>query len=98
MLFITAVDSAITVVNPVMPGFIVDDGIPRRRVHVIVTLSLAVAGLALLDALATYIKSWYSARIGEGLVYELRTSVFQHVQRQPLAFFTRARPAPWSAG
>ena len=91
LLCITAVDSAITVINPVMLGFIVDDGILRHQVHVVVALSLAVAGLALLDALATYIKSWYSTRIGEGLVYELRTSVFAHVQRQPLAFFTRAQ-------
>jgi ATP-binding cassette, subfamily B, bacterial len=91
LLSITAVDSAITVVNPVLLGFIVDDGILRHRVDVVVALSLAVAGLAVLDALATYVKSWYSTRIGEGLVYELRTSVFRHVQRQPLAFFTRTQ-------
>jgi ATP-binding cassette, subfamily B, bacterial len=91
LLFITAVDSAITVVNPVLLGFIVDDGILRHRLDVVVALSLAIAGLALLDALATYIKSWYSTRIGEGLVFELRTSVFRHVQRQPLAFFTRTQ-------
>ncbi len=91
LFFITAVDSAITVVNPVLLGFIVDDGVLRRQVPVIVALSLAVAALVLLDALTTYIKSWYSARIGEGLVCELRTSVFAHVQRQPLAFFTRVQ-------
>jgi ATP-binding cassette subfamily B protein len=91
LLFITALDSAITVVNPVLLGFIVDDGILRRRVDVVVALSLAIAGLALLDALAAYVKSWYSTRIGEGLVFELRTSVFRHVQRQPLAFFTRTQ-------
>jgi ATP-binding cassette, subfamily B, bacterial len=91
LLFITAVDSAITVVNPVLLGYIVDDGILRHRMDVVVALSLAIAGLALLDALATYIKSWYSTRIGEGLVFELRTSVFRHVQQQPLAFFTRTQ-------
>jgi ABC-type multidrug transport system fused ATPase/permease subunit len=58
LFLITAVDSAITVVNPVLLGFIVDDGVLRRQVRVIVALSLAVAGLALLDALTTYIKSW----------------------------------------
>ena len=77
--------------NPVILGYIVDDGILRRRVDVVVGLSLAIAGLALVDALATYVKSWYSARIGEGLVCELRTSVSAHVQRQPLAFFTRTQ-------
>ena len=91
LLCITAVDSAITVINPVMLGFIVDDGILRHRVHVVVALSLAIAGLALLDALAAYVKSWYSTQIGEGLVCELRTSVFAHVQRQSLAFFTRTQ-------
>jgi ATP-binding cassette, subfamily B, bacterial len=91
LFFVTAVDSAVTVMNPVLLGFIVDGGILRRRVHVVVALSLAIAGLALLDALIAYIKSWYSARIGEGLVCELRSSVFAHVQRQPLAFFTRAQ-------
>jgi ATP-binding cassette subfamily B protein len=91
LFFITAVDSAITVANPLLLGFIVDDGILRRRVDVVVALSVAIAGLALLDVLTSYIKSWYSARIGEGLVCELRTSVFAHVQRQPLAFFTRAQ-------
>jgi ATP-binding cassette subfamily B protein len=91
LLFITALDSVITVVNPLILGFIIDNGVLHRRLDVVVGLSLAIAGLALVDALATYIKSWYSARIGEGLVYELRTSVFRHVQRQPLAFFTRTQ-------
>jgi ATP-binding cassette subfamily B protein len=57
----------------------------------VVTLSLAIAGLALLDALTNYVREWFAARIGEGLVCELRTSVFRHVQRQPLAFFTRTQ-------
>jgi ATP-binding cassette subfamily B protein len=91
LLFITGLDSAITVANPLILGYIVDDGILRRRVDVVVGLSLAIAGLALVDALAAYVKSWHSARIGEGLVCELRTSLFRHVQRQPLAFFTRSQ-------
>ncbi len=88
---ITAVDSSILVVSPLMLRLIIDDGILRHRASVVVALSLAVAGLALADAAATYVKSWYSAWIGESLVMELRTSVFTHVQRQPLAFFTRTQ-------
>jgi ATP-binding cassette subfamily B protein len=88
---ITALDSAITVVNPLILGFIIDDGILRRRTAVVVSLSLAIAGLALLDAVTNYVREWFAARIGEGLVCELRTSVFRHVQRQPLAFFTRTQ-------
>jgi ATP-binding cassette, subfamily B, bacterial len=67
---ITTLDSAVTVVNPLLLGFIIDDGILRRRTGVVIGLSLAIAGLAVVDALGTYIKAWYSARIGEGLVHE----------------------------
>jgi ATP-binding cassette subfamily B protein len=58
---------------------------------VVVTLALIVAGLGLLDAGANYVRSWYSAWIAENLVLELRASVFRHVLRQPLAFFTRTQ-------
>src|SRR5579872_6526829 len=91
LLVITAVDAVITAVNPLLLALMIDDGILRHRVGVVVELSLAVAGLALVDAFATFFRSWYSAKIGEGLVFELRTSVFRHVQRQPLAFFTRTQ-------
>src|SRR6185437_13646632 len=46
---------------------------------------------ALLDALLTLAQRWFSSRIGEGLIYDLRTQVFRHVQAQPIAFFTRAQ-------
>jgi ATP-binding cassette, subfamily B, bacterial len=91
LLFIAAVDSAILVVSPLILRLIIDDGILRHRPSVVVALSLTVAGLALVDAIVTYVKSWFSAWIGESLVAELRTSVFAHVQRQPLAFFTRTQ-------
>jgi ATP-binding cassette, subfamily B, bacterial len=58
---------------------------------VVVALALAVAGLALAEAAAQHVNSRYSDWIGESLVLELRTSVFRHVLRQPLAFFTRAQ-------
>jgi ATP-binding cassette subfamily B protein len=53
--------------------------------------ALAVAGLAVLDAALGLIGRWASARVGEGLIYDLRTQVFDHVQRQPVAFFTRTQ-------
>jgi ATP-binding cassette subfamily B protein len=89
--FITAVQSAIVVVNPLILRLIVDDGILRQRESVVVALALAVAGLALVDAAAEYVRSRYSEWIGESLVLELRASMFRHVLRQPLAFFTRAQ-------
>jgi ATP-binding cassette subfamily B protein len=91
LLTVTAFDAAITAASPLVLGLIIDKGIVPRRLTVVVGLSLAVAGLALLDALAGYIESLSSARIGQGLIYDLRTRVFGHVQQQPLAFFTRAQ-------
>ena len=91
LLGITAVGSAIVVVSPLILRLIIDDGILQDRESVVVTLALAVAGLGLLGAGAEYVKSWYSAWIGESLVLELRASVFRHVLRQPLAFFTRTQ-------
>jgi ATP-binding cassette, subfamily B, bacterial len=91
LVFITAVDSAIVAVSPLILRLIIDDGILRHRESVIVTLALAIAGLALVDAGAGYVKSWYSGWIAESLGLELRVSVFRHVLRQPLAFFTRTQ-------
>ena len=52
-------------------------------------LALLVAGVAVLEAVLSVFQRWFSARIGEGLIYDLRTRVYDHVQRQPIAFFTR---------
>ena len=91
LLLITAVDSAIVAISPLLLRTIIDDGIMHHRAGLVVALSLTVAGLALVDAGVTYVKSCYSIWIGESLVLELRTSVFRHLQRQPLAFFTRTQ-------
>lgn len=57
----------------------------------IVRIALFIAGLAVLDAGSSLVQRWYSARIGEGVIYDLRTRVFEHVQRMPVAFFTRTQ-------
>ena len=54
-------------------------------------LALAVGALAVLDAIMNVIGRWFSARIGEGLIYDLRSEVFAHVQKQSIAFFTRTQ-------
>ncbi len=54
-------------------------------------LAVAVAGLAFVEAVLGLAQRWFSARIGEGLIYDLRSQVFAHVQRQPVAFFMRAQ-------
>ncbi|MEU8402731.1 ABC transporter ATP-binding protein [Nonomuraea sp. NPDC048892] len=81
----------IVVANPLLMKAIIDDGILPKRPTVIVWLAVAIAALALVDAGLTLAQRWFSARIGEGLIYDLRTEVFDHVQRMPVAFFMRAQ-------
>ncbi len=91
LLTVTAMDAISAVATPLVLGLIIDKGILPHRLAIVVWLALAIAGLAILDALATYVQTWSSARIGQGLIYDLRTKVFTHVQQQPLAFFTRSQ-------
>lgn len=84
-------DAAITVVTPLLFRVLIDQGIIPRDTAVVVGVALAAGGLGLLQALTGFAESWLSARISEGLVYDLRTQMFRHVQVQPLAFFTRTQ-------
>jgi len=90
-LIATIVDSLITVVNPLLLRDIIDKGILPRDEALVLLLAGAVAAVALFDAFLGFTIRWFSARIGEGLIYDLRTQVFSHVQQQPIAFFTRAQ-------
>ncbi len=87
----TALDALITVVNPLLLRYLIDHGILAKNQAIVIGIAGAVAGVALFDALLGFANRWFSARIGEGLIYDLRTQVFSHVQRQPIAFFTRAQ-------
>jgi ATP-binding cassette subfamily B protein len=87
----TIVDSLILVSTPLILKMIVDDGIIPGKTSVVVGLAGLVGGLALVNVLAIYIQAWFSGRVGQGLIYDLRTSVFTHIQRQPVAFFTRTQ-------
>jgi ATP-binding cassette subfamily B protein len=90
-LLTTSIDAVITVVNPLLLRQIIDRGIIGRHEAIVIELAVIAAGVAIFDAGLGFIIRWYSARIGEGLIYDLRTQVFDHVQRQPIAFFTRAQ-------
>ena len=81
----------LTVVNPLLLRAIIDRGILPRNDRVVILIACAVAAVAIFDAALGFVIRWFSARIGEGLIYDLRTQVFDHVQRQPIAFFTRAQ-------
>ena len=90
-LAVVVVDSVLVVTVPLLLKRLVDDGVIPKDSSVVVRLALLVAVIALLDALLTIVSRWYSSRIGEGLINDLRTEVFAHVLRQPIAFFTRAQ-------
>ncbi len=90
-LVLVVVDASIVVAVPLLLRDIVDLGVAPRDASVVVRLAVVVAGLAVLDATLGVAQRWFSARIGEGLIFDLRTEVFGHVLRQPIAFFTRAQ-------
>src|SRR5258707_2390308 len=90
-LVIVALVAAITVAVPLLLRGLIDNGILPRDKGVVLAIGAAVIGLALFDAMLSIGQRWYSARIGESLIFDLRTEVFRHVQRQPIAFFTRTQ-------
>jgi ATP-binding cassette subfamily B protein len=95
-LVVIVLGSLSAVVNPLVFKKIIDDGIGTHppetgRPGLVVALAAVVAGLALFDAVTSLVQRWYSARIGEGLIYDMRARVYAHVQRMPIAFFTRTQ-------
>jgi len=90
-LLAAALDAGVTVAYPVLLGFVIDKGILPKRLSVVLAVDGIMAGLALFDALLSIVQRYFTSRVGEGLIYDLRTQVFGHVQRQPIAFFTRAQ-------
>src|SRR5580693_8085381 len=90
-LLMTGIDALITVVNPLLLREIIDKGILGRNDRLVIVIAIVVAAVAIFDAALGFAIRWFSARIGEGLIYDLRTQVFDHVLRQPIAFFTRAQ-------
>ncbi|MDP9181955.1 MAG: ABC transporter ATP-binding protein, partial [Actinomycetota bacterium] len=95
-LIVLVVDALVAVANPLIFKHIIDRGIgvdPPATGHpnVVLQMALLLVGLALFDAVLGLIMRWYSARIGEGLIYDMRSQVYGHVQRQPIAFFTRTQ-------
>ena len=90
-LVLVILDSALVVATPLLLEQIIDEGVIAGRADVVVRLSLIIAVIAVLDGALTLVQRWYSSRIGEGLIFDLRTQVFNHVLKQPIAFFTRAQ-------
>ncbi|MFW5469467.1 ABC transporter ATP-binding protein [Knoellia sp. CPCC 206435] len=90
-LALVVVDAVLIVATPFLLKSLIDDGIYPEDSGLVIRLSLLVAVIAVLSAAVTLVSRWLSSRIGEGLIVDLRTQVFAHVMRQPIAFFTRAQ-------
>ncbi len=76
---------------PLMIKGLIDTAIGKSDRGLVAEFAAAAVGLALLRAILSLGERWYSARIGEGLIYDMRVSLFDHIQRMPLSFFTRTQ-------
>lgn len=90
-LVLAVLGGLLSVAVPLLLQRIIDDGVTPGDRQVVITLGIVVAVLAVASAGTTVLSRWVSARIGEGLILNLRREVFAHVLRQPIAFFTRAQ-------
>jgi ATP-binding cassette, subfamily B, bacterial len=90
-LVLIIVDALLSAANPLIYRAIIDDGILPRNSGLVIQLALLLGGIALLDVILSLWQRWISARIGEGLIFDMRTQVFTHFQKMPIAFFTRTQ-------
>src|SRR5262245_41110789 len=88
---LSVVAALLTVATPVLAGRVVDAIIDGGEQSKVVILALIIAAVALADGGVGLAERWQSAKLGEGLILDLRRAVFGHVQKMPVAFFTRTR-------
>ena len=90
-IFTVIIDAILVVATPLLLRSLVDEGVIPGHPDVVTRYALIVAALAIGDAAFSMLGRWFSSRIGEGLIYDLRSQVFEHVQKQSIAFFTRTQ-------
>jgi len=90
-LITVVIDALLVVSTPLLLRKLIDEGVVPGDCNLVTRLALLVGLIALGDALVSMIGRWFSARIGEGLIFDLRTQVFTHIQKQSIAFFTRTQ-------
>ena len=90
-LLTVVIDAILIVATPLLLRKLIDEGVIPGDGGVVTQLALMVGAIAVLDALFKIAERWFSSRVGEGLIYDLRSQVFTHVQRQSIAFFTRTQ-------
>lgn len=89
--FTVVVDAILVITTPLLLKDLIDKGVIPKDSSIVVRLALLVGIIAVLNAAINMWNRWYSAKIGEGLIYDLRSEVFDHVQKQSIAFFTRTQ-------
>lgn len=90
-LILTVASAVLAVTTPLLAGRVVDAIVGGKDASLVIWLAVLIAALAVVDAGLGLVERWQSSRIGEGLIFDLRRAVFQHVQLMPVAFFTRTR-------
>jgi ATP-binding cassette subfamily B protein len=85
------VDAALIVATPLLLKRLIDDGVIPQNGAIVTQLAIWVGLIAIADAAFNMLGRYFSSRIGEGLIYDLRSLVFAHVQKQSIAFFTRTQ-------
>jgi ATP-binding cassette subfamily B protein len=90
-LITVVIDAVLVIASPLLLKKLIDEGVIPGNATLVTKLAFAVAVIAILDAVFSMIGRWFSARIGEGLIFDLRRMVFEHIQKQSIAFFTRTQ-------
>ncbi len=90
-LITVVIDAALVVATPLLLLRLIDDGVIPKNPELVTRLAIYVGLLAVADAGISMLGRYFSSRIGEGLIYDLRSLVFGHVQKQSIAFFTRTQ-------
>jgi ATP-binding cassette, subfamily B, bacterial len=90
-LVLIVIDALVGAVNPLITRAIINELVGNKDATVVVELALAMAGLYVFDAGLGLWERWISSRVGEGLIFDMRNKVFNHIQRMPIAFFTRTQ-------
>ncbi|WTL15432.1 ABC transporter ATP-binding protein/permease [Kribbella sp. NBC_01505] len=90
-LVLSVAAAVLAVATPVLAGQVVDAIVDSKPFEIVLRLALLIAVIAVAEAGISMLTRWLSSRIGEGLILDLRTAVFDHIQRMPIAFFTRTR-------
>jgi ATP-binding cassette subfamily C protein len=90
-LAVSVVSAVLGLATPLLAGKVVDEIVNGGAAGVVVILAVVIAAVAVAETGISLVTRWLSSTIGEGLILDLRTAVFDHVQRMPIAFFTRTR-------